>query len=91
MYHNNTIGQSTFSATNHYFRYSHYHWICIFTSDEKEPACHVYKRVTPKVMPPILLCWHTMSEADVGSMAVDIEPFLQITLIFFFCFVTDSS
>jgi len=28
-------------------------------------------RAVPKVMPPILLCWLMMSEADVGGMSVD--------------------
>jgi len=27
-------------------------------------------RVSAKLMPPILLCWPMMSEADVGDMAV---------------------
>jgi len=31
-------------------------------------------RVAPKVMPPILLCYSTMSEADVGDMTVQVEP-----------------
>ena len=29
----------------------------------------------PKVMPPTLLCQPTISEADVGGMAVEAEPF----------------
>jgi len=29
-----------------------------------------------KVMPPILLCWPTTSELDVGGMAVETEPSL---------------
>jgi len=28
----------------------------------------------PKVMPPVLLCWPTTSEVDVGSMALEFEP-----------------
>ena len=27
----------------------------------------------PKVMSPTLLCWPTMSKADVGGMAVEVE------------------
>ena len=30
-------------------------------------------RATSKVMPPILLCWPTMSEANVGGMAAEAE------------------
>ena len=33
-------------------------------------------------MPPILLCWPTTSEADVGGMAVDVEPSADIPLHF---------
>lgn len=31
-------------------------------------------RDAPKVMPPIVLCWTMLSEADVGSMAEEVEP-----------------
>jgi hypothetical protein len=30
---------------------------------------------TPKVMPPILLCWPTTSEANAGVMAVEVEHY----------------
>ena len=33
-------------------------------------------------MPPTLLCWPTMSEADVGDMAVEVEPFCQYSVNF---------
>src|SRR5258705_6482325 len=33
-------------------------------------------------MPPILLCWSTTSEADVGGMAVEVEPSLQYPISF---------
>ena len=39
-------------------------------------------RVAPKLMPPILLCWPTTSEADVGNMAVEVEPFRQYSIKF---------
>jgi len=47
-------------------------------------------RAVLKVMPPILLCWHTTLEADVGGMAAEVEPSHQypITLC---CRVTDDS
>ena len=35
-----------------------------------------------KVMPPILLCWSTMSEVNVGGMAVETEPSNQYFLTF---------
>jgi len=31
-------------------------------------------------MPPILLCWPTMSEADVGDMAAEVEPSRQYSV-----------
>ena len=43
-----------------------------------------------KVVHPILLCWPMMSEADVGGMAVESEPFHQYPIIFC-CHVTDGS
>ena len=47
-------------------------------------------RAALKVMPPILLCWLTMSEVNVGGMAVEAEPSHQYSIIFC-CRVTDSS
>ena len=39
--------------------------------------CHGLKqggmRAAPKVMPPILSCWLTVSEVDGGGMAVEVE------------------
>ena len=43
----------------------------------------VITRAAPKVMPPILLCWPTTSEADVGGMAVEVEPSHQYSVNFF--------
>ena len=40
-------------------------------------------RSIPKVMPPILLCWPMMSEADIGGMAVEVESSYQYLFIFF--------
>lgn len=28
------------------------------------------KRAAPKAIPPVLLCWPVMSEADIGALAV---------------------
>ena len=44
----------------------------------------------PKAMPPFLFCWPTTSEADVGGMAVEVEPscLYSITCC---CCVTDGS
>ena len=47
-------------------------------------------RVTPKLMPPVLLCWPVILEADVGDMAVEVEPFHQYS-IKFCCRATDDS
>jgi len=47
-------------------------------------------RAGPEVMSPILLCWSTMTEADVGGMATEAEPSQQNSLTF--CYhVTDGS
>jgi hypothetical protein len=36
-------------------------------------SCSCYVRGTPKVMPPILLCWPTTLEPDAGGLAIEIE------------------
>ena len=43
-----------------------------------------------KVMPPVLLCLPTLSEADVGGMAIKVEPYCQYSVAFCCC-VTDGS
>jgi hypothetical protein len=48
-----------------------------------------YKTAAPKVMPPILLCWPTTSEANV-DMAVELEPSRQYS-VKFCCRATDDS
>jgi len=47
-------------------------------------------RAAPKVMPPMLSCWPTTSEADVGSMVVEAELSHQYSVAFC-CHVTDGS
>ena len=47
-------------------------------------------RAALKVVSPILLCWPMTPEADVGGVAIEIEPFCQYSIIFCFC-VTDGS
>ena len=47
-------------------------------------------RAAPKVMPATLLCWLTVSEVDVGGMAVDGEPSHQYPITRC-CRVTDGS
>jgi len=49
-----------------------------------------YMRVALILMTPILLCWLTMSEADVGDMAVEVEPSRQYT-VKFCCHAIDDS
>lgn len=34
-------------------------------------------KAAQKIMPPILLCWPTTSEADVCGMTVEVEPYGQ--------------
>ena len=40
----------------------------------KKYRCLNCKKAAPKVTPLILICWPTMSEANIGSMAVKVEP-----------------
>ena len=47
-------------------------------------------RAAPKLMPPILLCWPTTSEANVVDMAVEVEPSRQYS-VKFRCRATDGS
>jgi len=47
-------------------------------------------RAAPKLMSPILLCWPTMSEANVVDMAVEVEPSRQYS-VKFRCHATDDS
>ena len=47
-------------------------------------------RAALKVMPCILWCWPTTSEADVGDTAVEAEPAHQYSITFCYC-VTDGS
>ena len=43
-----------------------------------------------KIIPPISLSWPTMSEVDVGDMAVEAQPSHQYSVTFC-CHVTDGS
>jgi len=47
-------------------------------------------RAAPKVMPPILWSWPTMSEVDAGGMAVEAEPSHQCSITCC-CRMTDGS
>ena len=49
-----------------------------------------YTRAAPKLMPPILLCWPTMSEANVVDMAVEVEPSPQYSVKFRYRATDDS-
>jgi len=58
--------------------------------------CNVYRMLFSvlstalKVLPPIILCWPSASEVDVGGMAVEVKPSHQHSVIFC-CHVTDGS
>jgi len=43
---------------------------------------YINTRAAPKLIPPILLCWPTTSEANVVDMAVEVEPSRQYSLNF---------
>lgn len=47
---------------------------------------HLSTRDVPKVWPPILLCWLTISEVDVGDVTVEVEHSHQCC-----CHATDGS
>ena len=47
-------------------------------------------RITLKVIPPILWCWHMTSEADVGDTAVEAETSYQYSITCCCC-MTDGS
>ena len=47
-------------------------------------------RASQKVMPPNLFCWHMTSKADVGGIAVEVEPSYQYSITCS-CHVTDDS
>jgi len=47
-------------------------------------------RAAAKLPLPILLCWPTTSEVDVGGMAVEVEPYRQY-YVACCCHVTDGS
>ena len=89
MKYNNTWIKKSFQLQKTIFFQSHHHWLYIFASDEQKLAYHAYKRVAPKVMPPISLCCPTMWSWWYGSR---IETFLPITwIVYFLSFVRDSS
>lgn len=50
----------------------------------------LYYRRSPKAVSPILWCWTTVSELDVGDMAVETEPSHQYSITFC-CYGTDGS
>ena len=50
----------------------------------------LYMRAALEVMPPLLLCWPTVSEADVGAMIVEAERSHQYSITFCHC-ATDGS
>ena len=67
-------------------------WIVVYsiTVQTKHSVPKNTLRAAPKVMPPILLCCPTMSEADVGGTAVETELSHEYPVIFCYC-VTDGS
>ena len=74
-----------------------HHWLTWFSEvsiklymTDINSASHFYTRAAPKTRPPILLCWPMVSEADVGGMAVGVEPSCQYSITFCFC-VTDGN
>jgi len=49
------------------------YYFCNVRVIDKCNAYIIYE-TAPEVMPPVLLCWPVTSEADVGSVAVEVEP-----------------
>ena len=52
--------------------HSNFNW---YVTESKD-----YMMVAPKLMPPVLFCWHTTSKADAGVMAVEVEPSHQYSI-----------
>jgi len=72
------------------------HTVLKITTLQISTECNVYGMLFSvlstalKVLPPIILCWPSASEVDVGGMAVEVKPSHQHSVIFC-CDVTDSS
>jgi len=65
-------------------------WLCFLGHNElKHEQVWCCKRAAPKIT-SILLCWLTTPEADVGGIAVEVEPFHQHSATFCCC-VTDGN
>ena len=58
--------------------------------DDSESCTNVSARAASKVMPSILLCWAMTSEADVGGVALGVEPSQEYSVTFC-CLEIDSS
>ena len=50
----------------------------------------LYTKAALKVVPPIFLFWSMTSEADVGHLAIEVEPSHQYSITFC-CHETDGS
>ena len=75
---------------NNYFYYLTFICFLIFKADDsKWLSCHSTS-AAPNVMPSILFCWLTTSEADIGGIAVKAETSQQYSFICC-CHVTDGS
>jgi len=64
-----------------------------YAHNDKHNSKHIHTKTTravPKLMPPILLCWLTTSEANIVDMAVEVEPSRQYS-VKFCCRATDDS
>lgn len=40
-------------------------------------CAYIFMRAVVKVMPPVSLCWPTMSEVNVGHVVVEVKPSCQ--------------
>ena len=49
-----------------------------------------HARAAPEVMHPILWCWPTTPEADIGGMTVEVEPSHQCSVTVY-CHASDGS
>ena len=67
-----------------------YMYVCVYVCTYMYVCVYVCTRAAPKVMPPILLCWPTTSEANVVDMEVEVDPSRQYS-VKFCCRATDDS
>ena len=79
-----------YSDSNIYLLHAIGHWVHSLKWRSVPKTEFRTARSALKIVPPISLCWPTMPEADIGGMAVEVEPSCQYSIPFC-CHMTDGS